>query len=633
VSTGFSLSVLSGSNYSVIGNTITPVTNFSGTLTVRVFVNDGQANSTIYNLQIQVNTVNDPPVITGQVALSTNEDTPITIQLANLTVTDPDNNFPADFTLGILSGTNYTFSGTTVTPAANFNGTLTVRVTVNDGQTSSAPFNLQITVNAVNDAPVITGQLPLNTNEDTSIALQLLYLTVTDVDNTYPSGFTLTVLSGTNYTFSGTTVTPATNFNGTLSVSVRVNDGAANSAPFNLQITVTAVNDSPVITGQVPLSTGEDSPITVQLAHLTVADPDNSYPTGFSLIVLPGTNYTVSGAVVTPALDFIGTLTVPVRVNDGTVDSAPFNLQITVSGDNDTPVIVGQVALSTNEDTPLTIKLSDLVVTDPDDPYPTEFTLAILSGTNYTFSGATITPAPNFNGTLTVRVTVNDGTTNSAPFNLQVQVNPVNDPPVITGQGTLSTNEAQAITIKFSDLTVTDPDNAYPSGFTLTILSGANYTFSGTTVTPTGAFAGDLFVNVRVNDGASNSNTFQLLITVNGVNDPPTSSGFAPVALQEDDLTDKTVNLLTVFNDQENTPDQLTYTITGNDNPSYFQTITINQALGQLVFRMKANVFGTAKVTVRATDGGGLFVQDVLTINITAVNDAPLFDATPTWRF
>ncbi len=53
--------------------------------------------------------------------------------------------------------------------------------------------------------------------------------------------------------------------------------------------------------------------------------------------------------------------------------------------------------------------------------------VVVNNGASQTF---TITPAQDFNGTLTVPVTVNDGTVDSAVFNLSVEVTAVNDPPV-----------------------------------------------------------------------------------------------------------------------------------------------------------------------------------------------------------
>jgi len=52
----------------------------------------------------------------------------------------------------------------------------------------------------------------------------------------------LTVLQGSNYTVSGTTITPATDFTGSLTVAVQVSDGANNSNIFNATVTVTDVS-------------------------------------------------------------------------------------------------------------------------------------------------------------------------------------------------------------------------------------------------------------------------------------------------------------------------------------------------------------------------------------------------------
>ena len=110
--------------------------------------------SVIDTVVVTVTNVNDAPVITGQNPISMNEDTSREIVFGDLLVTDPDNTYPDDFTLTVLPGTNYTLVGNTLTPALNFNGVLTVPVYVNDGGLQSNTFDLTVTVNAVNDAPV-----------------------------------------------------------------------------------------------------------------------------------------------------------------------------------------------------------------------------------------------------------------------------------------------------------------------------------------------------------------------------------------------------------------------------------------------------------------------------------------------
>jgi hypothetical protein len=185
---------------------------------------------------------NIPPLITGQISINTPEETARAITLADLTVTDPDNVYPADFSLSVQNGANYSRSGNTITPVTDFNGSLTVPVTVNDGTDYSNVYNLSVGVTPLNDQPVITGQDPLSTPEVTSLNIVLNDLDVTDPDNTFPDDFTLSVQDGANYSCSGNEITPSPGFNGTLTVPVIVNDGTEDSGVYDLSVEVTVVS-------------------------------------------------------------------------------------------------------------------------------------------------------------------------------------------------------------------------------------------------------------------------------------------------------------------------------------------------------------------------------------------------------
>ena len=92
---------------------------------------------------ISINPINDRPVITGVATpLSTPEDTSFTISLTDLVVVDPDNVFPGDFTLVLQDGQDYTRAGNTITPAANFNGQLSIPATVSDLEPLESPIFL-----------------------------------------------------------------------------------------------------------------------------------------------------------------------------------------------------------------------------------------------------------------------------------------------------------------------------------------------------------------------------------------------------------------------------------------------------------------------------------------------------------
>jgi gliding motility-associated-like protein len=386
----------------------------------------------LFSLSFSAFAQKDKPKIERQRAVATNEEQPVTIQLTDLVVRDRDDWFyPIGFTLTVYPGENYSVSNNTVTPAINFEGKLKVEVSVNDGEHESDKFEMEVDVRPVNDAPVITAQVPLQTIENQAVTLKLSDLTIQDPDD---KQFTLTVSSGTNYTASGLTITPSQNFSGQLTVPVVANDGKVNSPSFNVAINVLPANDIPSITGQTSVSTDKGKAITIELNHLTVADSDNPYPTGFTLHISPPANnsYSVNGNTIQPGQNFEGVLSVPLRVNDGRDFSAPYNFKITVRPGNNAPVITGQSPVTIKEDEVFTMQLSYLQVSDNDNVYPNGFSIKLSNGANYTVNGNQVTPAQNFTGVLTVAVVVNDGKNDSAPFNFRINVGSTNDSPVIT---------------------------------------------------------------------------------------------------------------------------------------------------------------------------------------------------------
>lgn len=114
--------------------------------------------------------------------------------------------------------------------------------------------------------------------------------------------------------------------------TVQVSDNAGGTNTQQYTVTVTAVNDAPVITsasGARTLTTEEDTAFELLLTDVTYTDADNT--SGFSLSVASGSNYTVSGNTITPDSGFTGNLTVAVTVSDGSDSSAPFNLTVEVT--------------------------------------------------------------------------------------------------------------------------------------------------------------------------------------------------------------------------------------------------------------------------------------------------------------
>src|SRR5688572_17050078 len=272
----------------------------------------------------------------------------------------------------------------------------------------------------------------------------------------------------------------------------------------------------PSIIGQrpTPLITDKNTSITITFQHLRVSDPDifvPAYPQGYTLIVFPGANYSLTDATIIPANNFVGILTVQVRVNDGKFDSNLFDLKIEVT--NIKPVIVDQEKVSTKESTPIALTLSHLKVEDDDNDFPEDFTLHIFDDEGYSVAENVVTPDPNVEGKLSVLVSVNDGHIESDKYEFSLDVIP-NKIPVIKGQTPLSAVQGKKVLVGLNNLVVEDPDNVYPTDFTLKIFDGSNYTFEGNTVIPAITFVGTLRVNVAVHDGFDESKKYELRIDI-----------------------------------------------------------------------------------------------------------------------
>ena len=292
-------------------------------------------------------------------------------------------------------------------------GDYTVTYTVTDSNGSEVTAVRDVTVNP-NQPPIISGQVPLSTPEETAFLLELADFTANDPDSG-PENLTLIVQDGDNYTRVNNTITPLLDFNGDLTVPVIVNDGISNSAVFNATVTVTPVNDAPVISGQNSLTTLEDTSLTIQITDLTVFDPDNIFPADFTLTLLDGADYTRAGNVITPTANFNGTINVGATVSDGLLTSPVFTLVVDVTPVNDLPVVIAPIgAQNAVENRAFNLDVSGSFMDADGEPLDFAAT-GLPQSENIEFDGSTgvFTGTPRFEDTepaiYTVTVTATDG--------------------------------------------------------------------------------------------------------------------------------------------------------------------------------------------------------------------------------
>jgi VCBS repeat-containing protein len=278
----------------------------------------------------------DTPVCQA-VSLTTSED--ITGE-ASPSCSDPDTGKTLSFSIVAQPGhgsASIVAGKLSYTPAANYNGTDSFTYKANDGTLDSNPATVNITVTAVNDAPVAIAQ-SVSTTDDTA---KTITLTGMDVDG---DSLTYSVVAGPSHgVLSGTapnlTYTPDANYTGSDSFIFKAYDGTLYSNIATVSITVTAVNDAPIITegASINVTMSEDGSITPfsLTLHATDADGDTltwsiNTPAGHGTASASGTG-TSKAISYTPAFHYSGSDSFVVQVADGSgyTDTITVNVNIT----------------------------------------------------------------------------------------------------------------------------------------------------------------------------------------------------------------------------------------------------------------------------------------------------------------
>ena len=667
--------------------------------TISVTVTDG-ALTTSSTLALTVTPVNDAPIAVADTFGIENNQSIVGNLLANDSDIDGDiltlNRFivsgaariyAAGQTASIAGKGSLTINSNgafTFVPANGWSGNVpTVMYAVTDGQyTSFAKFNLAVI--GYNAAPVAnndtastaedvvkTGNVLTNDTDPENNPLEVSSFNVDGTDYEADAIATITGIGTLRINTNGSyTFTPATNWNGTVpAVSVTITDGNKFSTS-TLALTVTAVNDAPVVLNDTA-SVAEDNAVTGNvLTNDSDIEGSALSVTQFTVTGLTGTfaaggTATISGKgaltvnadgsyAFTPVADWNGVAPVAtVTVSDGTATSTA-TLTVTVTAVNDAPIgVVDEATVFAN----LT-RTGNLLTNDSDvDGNTLSIVNFTVAGDNTVYTpGQTITVAGK--GALTVAAngaysfvpvtaylgavptfsyTLTDGTvtaTSSLTLNV-IPLGAVND--VVTGTedavltGNVRANDAFAnSTAAISQFTVTGVTGTFTAGQTATITGKGTLTIAATgayTFTPSANWNGELpEVTYTFVDGTILTSTAKLQITLTAVNDGPTVVADTATVAEDNAVSG---NVLTNDSDVEGSALSITEFTVDGQTLAAGSTATLTDkgtlslaANGAYTFTPVANWNGTVPVLTYTVTDGTATSTSTLAITVTAVNDA-----------
>lgn len=543
------------------------------TATLTITANDG-ALSGNDTATINITALNDAPANTVPGAQATDEDTALVFSAGNgnqIQVDDVDEGAgDLEVTLSVTNGTltlagvaglvfttgdgtsdsSMVFRGTqadintaiatlTFAPTANYNGAAVLSITTSDlGNTGTGGVltdtdNVNITVNAINDAPVNTvpgaqvtnKNVPITFSAGNSNQIQIADIdagAATNIEVTLSvSNGVLTLAQTTNLTmvagdgtadstlvFRGTvadlnaalatlTFTPANNYTGgdTLSITTKDqgNTGAGGILMDQDLVGITINNNQvPTVSNAIPNQNAtEDAPFSFQFAANTFADGDVGDTLTYTAQLAGGgalpawlsfnaATRTFSG---TPTNAFVGTVSIDVIANDGIGGTVTDTFDIVVANTNDGPTVANPIPnQNATEDAAFNFQFALNTFADVDVGDTLTYTAPLAGGgtlpgwlsfnaATRTFSG---TPTNTDLGTLTIAVTASDGLGGTVTETFDILVANTNDAPtVVFPIADQNATENSAFSFTFGANVFADEDAGDTLTFSAQLVGGA----------------------------------------------------------------------------------------------------------------------------------------------------------------
>jgi VCBS repeat-containing protein len=334
-----------------------PTPNYDGPDSFTYKATDGGLESNVATVSLTVAAVNDVPVADNE-AYTMAEDGVLNVPAATGVLAGDTDVEGTPLTAVPVSGVQH---GTLTlnadgsfdyTPAAHYNGTDSFTYRASDGSAQSNLATVTLTITSVNDVPVAqpdsytiaedgTLTVPgpgVRANDSDADGDPLTAIKVSD-----PANGTVVLNGGGSFTY-----TPVANYFGPDSFTYKLNDGTADSNTVTVSLTVTAVNDAPIVTGE-GYPTNEDTPLAIGAPGLLGNDSDIE---GSAITLIPATGpahgtltLNADGSFnYNPDANYFGPDSFTYTVSDGTASSTPVTVALSVASVNDAPTAADDTA-------------------------------------------------------------------------------------------------------------------------------------------------------------------------------------------------------------------------------------------------------------------------------------------------
>jgi len=417
--------------------------------TVEFKVSDGKdLSASSYNLTIDVSAVNDAPAFANvKVSTKGTEDTALT-GTATATDVDAGDKLSYAVTTQGKNGTvaiNATTGAYTYTPAKNANGADSFVITATDSAKAVATQTVNLTLAAVNDAPVFgSPTVAVTGTEDTALKGTI---SATDVDVGDKLSYAIKAqgkngIVEINATTGAYAYTPTKNVNGADSFVVTATDAEGSSTTQTINLKINAVNDAPVFADVIVSRTGREDTALTGTATATDVDAGDKLTYAIKKQGTKGAvaiNATTGAYTYTPKLDATGVDSFEITATDSGKAVATQTVNLTLAAVNDAPTVAKAVTtpVSITEGKEFRYSLPVGTFKDVDDTALTYSATGLPTGITVDSKTGNLAGTVGYEAADTASLTATIKATDAGGLNasMSLKVNVINTPTVLGTAG------------------------------------------------------------------------------------------------------------------------------------------------------------------------------------------------------